>query len=727
MVLSAFVYTVDMSAVKISNIDVVSAASEAADTTPKTTTNKSTTTKTPTKSTTTNKTTTNKTTTTKTTTQKTTTTTKPTTTTKTTTTKTTTKAETTKPVETVQNPYVDGVYVTYGDAYSKGTEGAKVTIKDGKVTDVELMRTSTKLIDRDVRNNYSGLWQAYEVMQKSFQGKTRDQAAEVDVVSGATRSSEGWKLSVDRAFVRALKEKPEGQSYFEGEHMGVDPQGKYLVFLNYDKAKLLGVKVYPLDASGSAIAEDNMTAEQSKLVYSIASELLYRGSAAVSTKGNEAEFTAAISAFNDAEMNAKVNDTSKYVDGFYSAYGSARDKGVERADIYIRNGKLVDVQLYRLGANLIDRGDTAYKDVVLGNAPMVEKLLANGGPIVDFNDETDAISGATESSHSWNLAVERAMEKALKTKTSSKYFDGIVAGVDNQSQVLLLLNMENDKVTEVAIHLFDQDGKLIKADSLTHEQSAVAGLIVEGLTQQGADMEDIVGHEILSAAAKAAYKDALQNASTVQGDYKDGTFTAYGDAYDKGTNRADVTLRNGQIVGIDLFRVGVDFEDRGASAYADVVKAIPILKAQYMYASTRDKAAEVDAVSGATSSSNAFKAAVDRAYKKAEISESYKTAYVNGIFAGVDAKKSAYVMVTVENNIPVKMEVYFLDAKGKIKAESALTADELSVKQEVETASTEGLHKYGYRAAAFGETAGVKEASTKVVNAIKVALEAAGR
>ncbi|MNW50909.1 Electron transport complex subunit RsxG [compost metagenome] len=590
-----------------------------------------------------------------------------------------------------------------------------------------MLRTSPKIIDRDVRNNYVGLWQAYEVMQQGLKGKTREQAAEVDVVSGATRSSDGWKLSVDRAFVRALKEKPEGQIYFEGEHMGVDPQGKFMVFLKYDATKLLGVKVYPMDASGSAIEEANMSKEQAKLVYSIASELLYRGTDAVSIKGNEVEFTAAIKAYQDAELSAKVNNTSKYIDGFYSAYGTARDKGVERADIYVRNGKLVDVKLYRLGANLIDRGDTAYADVVKANAPMVAKLLANGGPVAAFNNETDAISGATESSHSWNQAVERAMEKALKTGKNGKYFDGIVAGVDNQSQILLLLNLENDKVTQITLHLFDKDGKLIKAENLTHEQKEVAELLTAGLNENGLDMKDIVGQEVLSGAAKAAYKDALQNASKNQGNYKDGAFTTYGDAYDKGTNRADVTLRNGNIVGLNLYRVGVDFQDRGASAYSEVVKAIPILKENFMVAATREKAAEVDVVSGATSSSNAFSAAIDRAYKKAEISEAYKTSYLNGIFAGVNADKSVYVMVTIEKNVPVKMAVYYLDSKGKIKAEDTLSADELAVKKEIETDPTTGMHKYAYRPAAFGDTEGVKAVSAQVVDAVKVALEAAGR
>lgn len=730
LVLSSLSLTVGTSGYKLTGIDVVSAASEsetpAKESTPsktttpsKSTTPSKTTTKTPSKTTTKtpSKTTTPAKTTTKTTTPA------------KTTTKPATPAKTTTPVvKQVESPYADGVYVTYGNAYSKGTEGAKVTIKDGKVAAIELLRTSPKLIDRDARNNYSGLWNAYETMKANLLGKTKEQAANVDIVSGATRSSNGWKLSVDRAFQRALKEKPKGVTYFAGEHMGVDPEGKYMVFVTFDATKRTAVKVYPLDASGNAIEEANLTEEQAASAKAIAAELLAKGTGAVAPKGQEAEYKAAVNAYWDAEQNAKINNGAKYVDGFYSAYGAARDKGVERADVYIRNGKLVDVKLYRLGSNLIDRGESAYAEVVKANAPMTAKLLANGSYIANYSDDVDAIAGATESSHSWNLAVERAFEKALKVPGKAKYFEGTFAGVDNLSKLLVLADMKADKVSNVNVMLFGADGKLIAADKLTDEQKTVVAQLNEGLTQKGANMTPIVGQEDLSIAARAAFADLLNNASKAQGAYKDGTYTTFGDAYDKGTNRADVTLRNGVIVGLKLYRVGVNMVDRGASAYAEVVRAIPILTRDLLFAGTREQAAKVDVVTGATSSSTALKTAVENAYKKAEINESYKTAYINGIFAGINKDKSVYVMVTVQNNIPFKMEVFYLDTNGKIKTEQQLTADEKTVKTEIETPTTEGsLHKYGYRPAAFGETDGVKAVSAQVVDAVKNALENAGR
>lgn len=476
------------------------------------------------------------------------------------------------PVTVKEAVYQDGVYVAYGDAYSKGTEGAKVTIKDGKIADIELLRTSPKIIDRNARDNYSGVWVAYGLMKDRLIGKTRDGAAAVDAVSGATRSSNGWKLSVDRAFERSLQDKPADANYFAGDHMGVDPEAKYAVFASYDANKLTAVKLYPLTATGDFADEKTYTAEQTAAIAAITPVLLANGSAAKPVAGFEAESKAAINAFWDAEQNASINNTSAYVDGFYSSYGTARSVGVERADVVIRNGKLVDVKLFRLGTNLIDRGATAYAEVVKANAPMTAKLLANGSYIANYDEKVDGISGATESSHGWNQAVERAFEKALKVSPEGKYFDGKFAGVDNQSKVLLLVDVADDQVTAIKLSMFGTDGKIIADDKRTDAQKSLVDQLTAGLLANGVDTADIAGQEAVSAAAKAALTDALTNASKVQGTYKDGTFTAYGDAYDKGTNKADVTLRNGKIVNVALSRVGMNMVDLGKAAYAEVQK-----------------------------------------------------------------------------------------------------------------------------------------------------------
>jgi uncharacterized protein with FMN-binding domain len=623
--------------------------------------------------------------------------------------------------------YQDGVYVTYGNAYTKGTEGAKVTIKDGKIADIELMRTSPKLIDRDARSNYKGLWNAYGYMKKRFLGKTMEQAAKVDTVTGATRSSEGWKLSVARAFTRALTDKTADQVYFEGVHMGIDPQGKYMVFSTYDKTKLTAVDVYPLTAAGDAIEDATMTDAQKASTAALAAELLKNGLKAQPVKGYESEATAVLNAFIDAEKNAKIVNDVKHIDGFYSAYGAARDKGVERADVYIRNDKLVDVKLYRLGSNLLDRGATAYASVVTANAPMVAKLLEKGSYIENYDSKVDAITGATESSHSWNEAVERAFEKAAIVPPAHEYFEGTFAGVDSQSKILVLVDIKADKVTKVASYLMSADQKLISTTAYTSAQKAWVATINAGLLKDGSKMKQIFSNKVLSTAAKAAFTDALENASTKQNNYKDGTFTANSGAYDKGTQQAVVTLRNGKIVGLKLYRLGVNMVDRGASAYPAVVNAIPELLKKYMAAATRENAQKVDAITGATGSSNGLKAAVELAFQKAEIIESNKVAYSNGVYGGVDTAKSVYVLVTVKRNLPNKVTVYYLDSAGKVRPNDSLFSDEQFVKTEFEKPSTEQLHKYAYRPTPFGTTESQKAVSAKVIEAMKAALEAAGR
>ncbi|ULO06312.1 FMN-binding protein [Paenibacillus sp. 19GGS1-52] len=635
---------------------------------------------------------------------------------------------TAKPATVKESVYQDGVYVAYGNAYSKGTEGAKIAIKDGKIISIELLRTSPKIIDRDARNNYSGVWPAYSLMKDRLLGKTRDGAAAVDAVSGATRSSTGWKLAVDRAFERSLEVKPADATYFEGDHMGVDPEGKYAVFASYDATKLTAVKVYPLNSAGDFVDEKTYTAAQTAAIAAITPALLANGTKAQATAGLEAEFKAAVNAFWDAEQNATINNTSAYVDGFYSSYGTARSVGVERADVVIRNGKLVDVKLFRLGTNLIDRGTTAYAEVVKANAPMTAKLLANGSYIANYDEKVDGISGATESSEGWNQSVERAFEKALKVPTAGQYFDGKFGGVDSKSTMLLLVDIASDQVTGIKVSLFGADKKLIADDKLTPEQKTLVDQLTTGLMEKGVQLADIKGQEALSAAARAALTDALTSASKVQGTYKDGTFTAYGDAYDKGTNRADVTLRNGVIVNVALTRVGMNLVDLGKAAYVEVQKAIPLLTTNFLAAGTREAVQNVDAVSGATNSSTGFKTAVDRAYGKAELVEANKAAYFDGTFIGASNDKTVNVMVTVEHGIPVKMVVYYLDINGKVKTVYQLTDAELAVKSEIESTSNgNSLHKYGYHAAAFGNNDAEKAVSAKIVEAIKFALETAGK
>ncbi|MBZ4644619.1 MAG: hypothetical protein JG777_108 [Clostridia bacterium] len=107
--------------------------------------------------------------------------------------------------------YKDGTYTADGDKWQYGNENATVVIKDGKMTDITLRRLDIE--GKEV--NYDE-WAGQEVdgkkrpnlkqFRKDLASKMLEkQTYEVDSISGATVSSNNWKLAVQRALKAALK------------------------------------------------------------------------------------------------------------------------------------------------------------------------------------------------------------------------------------------------------------------------------------------------------------------------------------------------------------------------------------------------------------------------------------------------------------------------------------------------------------------------------------------
>jgi uncharacterized protein with FMN-binding domain len=444
------------------------------------------------------------------------------------------------------------------------------------------------------------------------------------------------------------------------------------------------------------------------------------------------------------KTSAVQPSAQSYADGFYSAYGDSSSYGSEKAEITIKNGKLADVKLYKLLPSLMDGQSTYYYKQAPQAAPvMAKKFLKNGTYFAEMTS-ADIVTGATSSSKNWNLAVSRALEKALTKSSGKVYFDGTFAGVDNQSKLLVLLTLQNHKITKVSSYILNTTGHVVIDSALTPAQKEVITSINSGLLSSGILMKDIKGSEYYTAAAKAAYLDALDNAYARQGKYKDGTFTAYGHTYDKGTNEATVTLRNGKIVDLHISRNGQNLVDRGETAYVAVVKAVPILKDRFMKAATLENVKstniKVDAVAGATASqtAKALVDAIDMAYAKAEINKTNKSKYLygtagvtDGVFPGTDAKKSVYVMLSIDKEalVPSKVVVYYLDAAGKVIAEDKLTADQKAVKAKIEASNNDAgtLHAFVSKPASFGTNDAQKGLSGRVIQAINFAVKAATR
>lgn len=102
--------------------------------------------------------------------------------------------------------YKDGVYDVKHKSTKPGFEEAVVTIKSGKIQNIELKRLddSQKEVNYNdwdgTKNGYPNLKQ--DRMDLAYAMVTK-QSSDVNVISGATQSSNGWKAAVASALSKA--------------------------------------------------------------------------------------------------------------------------------------------------------------------------------------------------------------------------------------------------------------------------------------------------------------------------------------------------------------------------------------------------------------------------------------------------------------------------------------------------------------------------------------------
>jgi len=107
--------------------------------------------------------------------------------------------------------YKDGTFVGIGDKWQHGSEDATVVTNEGKIRSINLRRLDTegKEVDYDDWTGKEVNGELHPNLRK-FRTDLADamvdkQSYEVDAISGATVSSENWKLAVKRALEKAKK------------------------------------------------------------------------------------------------------------------------------------------------------------------------------------------------------------------------------------------------------------------------------------------------------------------------------------------------------------------------------------------------------------------------------------------------------------------------------------------------------------------------------------------
>jgi len=108
--------------------------------------------------------------------------------------------------------YKDGTYDGEGDAWDHGTESATVVIEDGKIKTVALRRLDTegKEVNYDIFNGTETDGKLYPNL-KEYKDTYADEMVEqqtydIDVITGATISTQNWKVAVQRALEKAKDE-----------------------------------------------------------------------------------------------------------------------------------------------------------------------------------------------------------------------------------------------------------------------------------------------------------------------------------------------------------------------------------------------------------------------------------------------------------------------------------------------------------------------------------------
>ncbi len=285
----------------------------------------------------------------------------------------------------------------------------------------------------------------------------------------------------------------------------------------------------------------------------------------------------------------------------------------------------------------------------------VNPLLPSVIAIATFTG-INALSGAINNGMTKNLANNTtASSSDINKQEQKEYKDGTYTGVGEgkNPNLKVSVTVRNGKVSSIEILSANEP----------NEEEALKVIPKEIIDSQSTWVDVVSGATTTSNGIMMAVKDALSQAevnssSTAcedsnQEEYKDGTYTGVGEG--KNPNlKVSVTVRNGKVSSIEILSAN---EPNGEEA----LKVIPkeIIDAQ---------STDVDAVSGATMTSNGIMTAVDDALSQAEITDNGQNKYKNGTYIGVGQGKNPDLKVSVTINHDKISSIEFLagdEPRGK--------------------------------------------------------------
>jgi uncharacterized protein with FMN-binding domain len=311
-----------------------------------------------------------------------------------------------------------------------------------------------------------------------------------------------------------------------------------------------------------------------------------------------------------------------YQNGIFIGYSDASDHGYAMAVVTLEDDKLIDVVLKEFTELSTEKDFSIYEYApsVRAHEELPAAFMAAKGP------DIEEISGATASCDRYKQAVERALESAAKELPEQKMFDGIFQGrskSDNHGYGIALVTIEGDKITDVEIKEVDEKGELKDFNTYPYEPSRKAYReIPQRFIQKNSPEIDIFTgathstEKYMEAVANALHKATIDRPLP---DLLDGTYIGRSDADALGYAEARVTIENSEIADVKLTeyvkREG-QFRERDvlSSSYDPLVNAFRELPWSFIQA----QSSKIDAVSGATRSSEFYIQAVERALLQAQ-------------------------------------------------------------------------------------------------------------
>ncbi len=299
-------------------------------------------------------------------------------------------------------------------------------------------------------------------------------------------------------------------------------------------------------------------------------------------------------------------------DGTYEGASDASARGYAWSQVVISGGEITTIELKEF------RGDGTEKTPgTYDYDPWAEALEKIPQAMIEAQSaDVDAVAGATGSSELFAQAVRRALGE--EDDSVGPFADGVHEGFSDpgpRGYLAVEVVVQRGTITAVKMSEFQGDGNLKTPENYTYEPwlKAAEELPAAALDAQSASVDAIADATSTSNMFRQAMARALGQEPALEfGPYRDGTYVARSDESGRGGSvEAEVRVLLGRIVAVSFD----EYQGDGEVKTPDNYEYEPWLKAaEELPAAVIDaQSADVDAIADATSTSDMFRQAVERA------------------------------------------------------------------------------------------------------------------